>query len=193
MGDSRSPSSAASTSNPPTPNSQDRSGSEAPDAAPQPPSAAGGGIINMTHLELFQHFSNIIPPLFAGEDPDMLSKYIKVYREAAFMGPYLMHEALAFAARHLSITKPDSQAQQFYLNQATVLQTTALSLFRASIQQNQGPETSLPSFLFSSLLGTHILSDTVEMPVLHLDEFLGHFFDWIKVGSTLVLVWWVLT
>jgi hypothetical protein len=127
------------------------------------------------------HFSEIVPALFAGPDPDTQAKYLKTYKEAAFVGPYLMHEVLAFAARHLSLTKPEPKSK-FYLTQATALQTTALSMFRASIRE-QTPETSLPSFLFSSLLGTHILTDTAAMHDLRLTEFLARFFDYIKVSS----------
>ncbi|KAK9775362.1 hypothetical protein AB5N19_02932 [Seiridium cardinale] len=136
-------------------------------------------IVNLTHLELFSHFGEIISPLFAGKDPDLRRDYLKNYQKAAFAGTYLMHEILAFAARHLCLTGPQSKSQ-FYADQATVLQTKALSLFNASLQQPK-PETIIATFLFSSLLGTHLLSDTIAVRHMDLEPFLGHFVNYLKV------------
>lgn len=140
-----------------------------------------GTLVNVLHLELFNHFSEIICPLFAGKDPDLCLKYLKNYHKAAFSGVYLMHEILAFAARHLSITGHPSKTQR-YAREATVLQTRALSLFNASLQDPQA-DTIIATFLFSSLLGTHLLSDTIASRHMDLDSFLGHFVGYLKVSE----------
>lgn len=136
--------------------------------------------MNITHLELFHHFGEIISPLFVGRDPDLCREYVQNYHKAAFTGIYLMYEILAFAARHLSITGPPTKSQ-FYADQATMLQTRALSLFSASLQEPQ-PDTIISTFLFSSLLGTHLLSDTIASQHMELDPFLSRFVDYLKVS-----------
>ncbi|KAI0129602.1 hypothetical protein BJ170DRAFT_281748 [Xylariales sp. AK1849] len=137
-------------------------------------------LINLTHLELFAHFGEIVGPLFAGKDPAFGQEYLRVYHKAAFSGDYLMHEVLAFSAKHLSFLKPQPQSQ-FYLEQATLLQTQALGLFNVSTQKGSNPEQHIAMFLFSSLLGTHLLSDTVARRDLHLEAYLSLFANYLNI------------
>lgn len=73
--------------------------------------------------------------------------------------PYLMDQVLAFSAAHMCIHKPDQAF--FYREEATRLQTRALSLFnatKATVATGEG----LPAFLFSILLAHQILFDTLS-------------------------------
>jgi hypothetical protein len=73
----------------------------------------------------------------------------------AFKSTYLMDEVIALAAAHKS-RLPDVD-QSFYCIEATRLQTRSLAKFKSQVDISQ--ETALAAFLFSSLLGQHVLFD----------------------------------
>jgi hypothetical protein len=73
--------------------------------------------------------------------------------------PYLMDEILGLAAAHKSTMVQDVSTRDFYHREATRLQTRALAQFNA-IQAGIEEQQSLSVFLFSTLLGQHVLFDT---------------------------------
>lgn len=76
--------------------------------------------------------------------------------------PYVLYQLSTFAARHLAYLRPEQA--DVYLYQATALQTRAISLFNAS--WNVISQTNCVAMvLFSSVLGSHILVDTLARRV----------------------------
>jgi len=76
----------------------------------------------------------------------------------AIENPYLIHQLLAFSARHLAVLHPSES--ESYMHQAITLQTRAVSLFNSScipISQSTG----IPVLLFATVLGHHVLTDTL--------------------------------
>lgn len=126
---------------------------------------------------------------------------LKIAVEATTTGtesPYLLHALLAFSARHLAHLHPSQSAA--YLHQAVTLQTEAISLFNQShppltsstpppppldtttpANPNPAPPGGLsidsancvPVILFSSVLGHHLLADTLFPRDPSLDSFLA--------------------
>lgn len=118
-------------------------------------------MVNMVHAELLHHFM---------VDPETVYPGIATARDIvirqALCEPYLLHQLLAWSARHLSIVHP--QNAHFYNNQAIQLQTHALTLFN-SIDVNYfdaSIERRAHAFIFSGFLGIHALCDTLH----HRDE-----------------------
>ncbi|KAI1266974.1 hypothetical protein F5Y18DRAFT_353440 [Xylariaceae sp. FL1019] len=113
-------------------------------------------LVNMAHLELFDHFRNS-PVFFIESEHEVLDHIKKSILTRAFSSPYLMHEVLSMSARHLS-TLVAAERAIYYLDQSTELQTWALAHFDpAPAEPNEEKCVSL--FLFSSLLGIHALAD----------------------------------
>lgn len=84
--------------------------------------------------------------------------YLGLAVKLGFAAPYLMDVILAVAAAHKSTTLQGA-TQDFYRREATRLQTRALAQFNA-IQPDIEEKDSLSIFIFSSLLGQHVLFDT---------------------------------
>jgi len=70
-----------------------------------------------------------------------------------------MHEMLAISASHRATLNPVQQT--FFEHQATELQTHALLLFNSRSDDNSDMDCA-PRFLFSSLLGIHVLHETLK-------------------------------
>lgn len=77
---------------------------------------------------------------------------------ACLQAPYLFHQVLAFSARHLAFLHPERSAS--YLHQAIALQTRAVSIFNATSPEVD-QSNCVAILLFSSVLGHHILADTL--------------------------------
>ncbi|KAH6869071.1 hypothetical protein B0T10DRAFT_501925 [Thelonectria olida] len=74
--------------------------------------------------------------------------------------PYLLDQLLALSALHRAVSESDPATASVYHQQATELQTRALTVFnkaKADISQMN----HLTSFLFATLLGVHVLCDTL--------------------------------
>lgn len=114
--------------------------------------------VNMLHFELFYHLSTQTIPSLEMEEDTFGIPATELLRTAVST-PYLMNEALAFAALQLAvISSPEKKT--LYKNQAEILQTQALSIFNAS-----KPEVNIDTcggiFLFSAVLGNHLLCDAL--------------------------------
>ncbi|KAJ4200019.1 hypothetical protein NW759_015969 [Fusarium solani] len=132
---------------------------------------AGVANLNMHQLELLVHFSFAIYVPELEEDHDAT----KLVLEAALNAEYLMLEVLALSARHLSAIRPDKAA--WYLDLAFELQTKAIRLFNTNAAQDE----SVQKLLFSSILGRHILVDTLVSRDLEFDQFLDRFIQGMRV------------
>lgn len=91
-------------------------------------------------------------------EPDMCEPGTKIALDAALASPYLLNEILAFSARHLAAARPGAAAG--HLARAVRLQNMAIAQFNAA--KAEVDETNcVPMLLFSSLLGRHLLVDTL--------------------------------
>jgi len=111
----------------------------------------------MRHMELFSHFIFNTAPSFDDGVPAKLEQ-LQAMMPATFSIPYVMYEILALSALHLSHTNPTQAA--YHREEATALQTQALSLFKDSGAEVTA-ETCAPMLIFSSFLGLHTLAEAV--------------------------------
>lgn len=113
--------------------------------------------VNASHAELLLNFSLAIPvPDISRE---MCEPGTRIALDAALGAPYLLHEILAFSARHLAAKRPPEEAAG-HLARSVRLQNAAISLFNAA-KAEVDEATCVPMLLFSSLLGRHLLIDTL--------------------------------
>ncbi|KAF1829542.1 putative C6 finger domain protein [Decorospora gaudefroyi] len=136
--------------------------------------------INLLHTELLVH---------ALLNDDMFSFAIgfeKFHRaglaigfEKALKAPYLMHQVLAFAACHLAHLNPERSI--YYRHQAVEMQTRAVSIFNAAqVQVDQS--NCVPILLFSSMLGQHLLADTLaRRDPGGIDSFITHYVQCVEM------------
>ncbi|RWA08488.1 hypothetical protein EKO27_g6630 [Xylaria grammica] len=120
------------------------------------PSSAPGGIVNMNHMEFLLHykFSIAIPEL----DNEFDSVATPVTNKIALKFPWLLHAILAISSRHMAVLNPEKSS--LYLFEAFQLQNQAISIFNS--EQLHIDETNCSAaLLFSSILGRHMLVDTL--------------------------------
>ncbi|KFY25656.1 hypothetical protein V493_04521 [Pseudogymnoascus sp. VKM F-4281 (FW-2241)] len=135
--------------------------------------------VNPNHMELLMHLllekETFSLGIKVGDYSSNMSSGLKL----ALKSPYLLHQLLAFSARHLAFVHPDRSAS--YLHQAVTLQTRAVSLFNAAWTQVDKSNCS-EVLLFSSVLGHHLLTDTLA----NRDEgglvaFIAHYIQCVEV------------
>ncbi|GAW20273.1 hypothetical protein ANO14919_097740 [Xylariales sp. No.14919] len=120
------------------------------------PSSAPGGIVNMNHMEFLLHykFSVAIPEL----DNEFDSVATPVTNKIALKFPWLLHAMLAISSRHMAVLNPEKSS--LYLSEAFQLQNQAISIFNS--ERLHIDETNCSAaLLFSSILGRHMLVDTL--------------------------------
>ncbi|KPM46407.1 hypothetical protein AK830_g109 [Neonectria ditissima] len=163
-----SPSTAACLSNPDSPDD--------PSITSQDPTLDEA--INLNHMELLTHWivSKDMFSLDISEYPQDLSAAVKIGLEA----PYLLHEMLAFSARHLAFLHPERSAS--YLHQAVSHQTRAVSLFN-STWTKVDKSNCVATLLFSSILGHHLLADMLaKREPGGLDVFITHYTQCVETN-----------
>ncbi|RDW92943.1 Zn(II)2Cys6 transcription factor domain-containing protein [Aspergillus mulundensis] len=111
--------------------------------------------VNMLHVELFHNLYSSTHRTF---DPNGFLHWLPSLFSHAITTPYLVNEMLALSALHLSTLYPNKR--DYYHYHAAQLQTHALSIFQDSNPQVTD-ETCVPLFLFSSIMGIHMLCDTL--------------------------------
>ncbi|PKS12988.1 hypothetical protein jhhlp_000329 [Lomentospora prolificans] len=119
------------------------------------PSLLQGENYSLLHLELlYHHINNVVSILHAGEN--RCEHLTSLILKEAFRTPYLMDEILAISAAHLSTEEPSRR--EYYLTEATRLQTRAISQFNSQ-QAEISEENCLAPFMFSAFLGQHVIFD----------------------------------
>jgi len=118
--------------------------------------------VNLNHIEFILHFNFAIavPEL----DSDFSSVATAMVNRLSLQFPWLLHAVLAISSRHLAVLRP--RASSLYLAEAFQLQNEAINLFnkeRLSIDETN----CAAAVLFSSILGRHLLVDTLA--ALHSD------------------------
>lgn len=133
-------------------------------------------VVNMLHMELYNHFTTEVYMTSLNPEMAKISKALTI--KCALNTPYLMHQILALAARHLSILRPEKEA--LYRHQAIQLQTSALSLFNA---QGAAVDTAdrVPMLLFSSILGLHALCDMLSVRDDTFEQFYSRFMSYFRL------------
>ncbi|PVH89004.1 hypothetical protein DL98DRAFT_544056 [Cadophora sp. DSE1049] len=184
------PSPAATTSVSSTPYSQVPFTSAQPSWSPasQQPTLEHG-VVNMLHLELLTHARTVADAMngFEISREDCQNAAEEILRHA-LSTPYLMHEILSVSATHLSTLRPSQRS--FLRNQATELQTSALSLFNACMQdtsRNDPSSDCVSKFVFSSLLGSQILHDTIVYRDGDFTAFIDNFVRYLHVTKGVTL------
>ncbi|KAL4881166.1 hypothetical protein BJY04DRAFT_218345 [Aspergillus karnatakaensis] len=154
------------------------SSSTPPDTSPlmQPDPPA-----NMLHTELFHHLSTQTLPLLCANGSNLALQPTELIN-FALATPYLFNELLALAALHLGIRR---EAQKdYYRHHAAQLQNHALRLLNESephLNQGGESETSISVLLFSSILGIHLLCDTLVFRSHDLQDFLDRFIHYLRI------------
>lgn len=135
--------------------------------------------INLNHMELLIHVT-LDKTLFSlgYHDANFFANITTGFR-VGLEAPYVLHQLLAFSARHLAFLHPERADS--YLHQAVTLQTRAISLFNASWNGVDG-SNCVAMLLFSAFLGHHILTDTLaKRDVGGLETFMLHFIQCIDM------------
>ncbi|KAI9661675.1 MAG: hypothetical protein M1821_008913 [Bathelium mastoideum] len=136
--------------------------------------------INVNHAELLIHviLDKDMFKLVDGIDAFPFS--LPFALKTALESPYVLHQLLAFSARHMAFLHPQRSA--FYLHQAVTLQTRAVSLFNATwtaVDQSN----CVAVLAFSSFLGHHLLADTLAKrdPEDGLDAFISQYVRFLEM------------
>ncbi|CVL02503.1 uncharacterized protein FMAN_00025 [Fusarium mangiferae] len=136
---------------------------------------ARGDLFDLNHFALYHHLLTNRHTI-TSIDPSN-ENIISHTLDHALKAPYLMNQLLALSALHLS--NPPSLRQPYY-QLATSLQTRALALFNEE-RQEVSEESSVPMFLFSSLVGVHVLCDTLQGPRESFGAVLDRFITYLYI------------
>jgi hypothetical protein len=127
-------------------------------------------------MELLTHFVLETAPSL--EDRPCDREHLRIMMPAALSAPYLMHQILALSALHLSHTRV-AEAKN-YREEATALQTQALSLFNDTLAEIT-TENCVPMLIFASFLGLHSLAEAVSASETDAEDFLDRFVAYLNL------------
>jgi len=133
--------------------------------------------VNMLHLELLHHMSSVTWKGF-GPNGSQAKVTFDAAVNIALGAPFLMHQLLAVSALHLSTLR--LAKRDYYSSEATRLQTEALTLFN-NLNPEWMSENTVPVLLFSSLLGIHVLFDTLLFRPADFSVFIDRFVDYLRL------------
>ncbi|CEF72088.1 unnamed protein product [Fusarium graminearum] len=114
--------------------------------------------VNMEHMELFVHLVTTRDLFSLGDNVDDYQSTFDICLKESVKAHYLLHQMLAFSARHLASVHPDRASH--YLEQAVSLQTRAVSLFNET-RREVDSSNCVAILLFSVTLGHHLLADAL--------------------------------
>lgn len=143
-------------------------------------------MVNMTHIELFNTLqSKDFLTLEVSGQPDIVPS--SIYLKYGLTTPYLMHQVLATSAFYLSTRNTESR--DFYRGYSLGLQNRALSLFHKSNPTMEvTADNFVHMFLFSSLVGVHLLCDTLHYARDGLEGFIDSFTNILSVYRGVIAV-----
>ncbi|KAJ5803319.1 uncharacterized protein N7503_005769 [Penicillium pulvis] len=131
--------------------------------------------VNILHAELFCHLVTDTLPLIQADELGMANVQIL---KCSSVNPYLMNELLALAATHISILRPSDRS--LYRHHAAQLQNHALASFHSSNNPEKSEEY-MSRFIFSSVLGMHMLCDTLNFRDPDFTAFLDTFTHYLRI------------
>ncbi|KAH6896529.1 hypothetical protein B0T10DRAFT_525989 [Thelonectria olida] len=116
-----------------------------------------GPTFSIIHMTLLHHAGCHMSEFMGiqGQSHPMIAIAI----DNATVAPYLLDQLLALSALHLSAI--DTAKSSLYHYQATELQTRALGLYN-QLKAGISDANCIPTFLFASLLGIHVLRETLS-------------------------------
>ncbi|KAI1128028.1 hypothetical protein F5Y10DRAFT_241658 [Nemania abortiva] len=144
---------------------------------PQLPAPGGVGypLFTLEDFELLHHAQSRLVLSVDMSDSNARRLWTFVF-ERAIQSPYLLDQMLALSAAHMStlcLGRKDHFRQH-----ASRLQTRSLTLLNSGYNRRQDPDNeSLAVFLHSSMLGLHLLFDTVQCldeSAVVLDKFISY-------------------
>ncbi|KAG5803757.1 hypothetical protein H9Q74_013070 [Fusarium xylarioides] len=137
-------------------------------------------VVNMEHMELFIHGITNKDLFSLGDRVEHSQETLDICFKESVKAPYLLHQVLAFSARHLASIHPERSEK--YLHQAVELQTRAVSLFN-STKREVDSSNCLAILLFSVTLGHHLLADALATRTSDgLDGFLTHYVQCVEMN-----------
>lgn len=126
-----------------------------------------GETLNLEHMELLIHMTSTKCIFNLGINIGNYYEQISLGLQYALKAPYLLHQFLAYSARHLAHLYPGRYL--YYLNQADTHQTRAIQLFNTAITPSPSSPKSIitqancvPIVLFSSVLGQTLIASTFD-------------------------------
>jgi hypothetical protein len=135
--------------------------------------------INLNHMELLIHLTLDKEMFNLGVSIGSYTSRLSLALKTGLESPYLLHQLLAFSARHLAFLHPEYSAS--YLHQAVTLQTRAISLFNAAWTEVD-QSNCVAILLFSSILGHHLLADTLaKRDPGGLEAFITHYMQFVEM------------
>jgi hypothetical protein len=134
----------------------------------------------MVHLNLLHHCrSAMMNDDSLGLDEQEKMEVYDVIMDYALRNPFLMHEILAVSALQMSTIRPYQRL--FLRHTATELQTQAISLLNAA-PHDESIESVTPRFLFASILGKHVLYETLLYRPADFSLFLEKFISFLRLN-----------
>lgn len=131
-------------------------------------SGSGRSAFSEVHMVLLHHAERDLGYIMAIEGA--MGPILDIAVDSASTSPFLLHQLLAISALHLSSVVQEEDRKSFYHHHATNLQTRALEMFNEA-KEGISDHNYLPSFLFATLLGIHVLRETLK----NQDQGLGNF------------------
>ncbi|KAK4569804.1 hypothetical protein LTR86_002773 [Recurvomyces mirabilis] len=129
---------------------------EREDALPLTPEALSA--VNVEHMGLLLHLLKDHGMNILGGSVAEPSKGMVFAVQTGLRHVYLLYQLLAFSARHSAYLQPERSSRYEHL--AIQLQTHAVSLFNAE-KAEVDAENCVAILLFASILGHHVLTDTL--------------------------------
>lgn len=128
------------------------------------------------HMVLLYHATTSMAGYMAleGDMHPIISEALR----SAHTAPYVLDQLLALTALHRSTVEPETAS--IFRHQATELQTRALGLFNEA-RESISEATFIPSFLFASLMGIHVLHNTLAADQHTAGSFVHSFVDYMRI------------
>lgn len=140
-------------------------------------------VVNMEHIELFVHLITNKDLFSLGDKVGDFQHTFDICIKKSVKAPYLLHQMLAFCARHLAVIHPERSTH--HLHQAFGLQTRAVSLFN-STKRHVDVSNCVPILLFSVTLGHHLLADALaSRDPGGLDDFLSQYVQCVDMNRSI--------
>ncbi|KAI0871606.1 hypothetical protein GGS24DRAFT_470868 [Hypoxylon argillaceum] len=143
-------------------------------AEPSVPRDVGDPVFTLRDLELIHHAQSHLALSIEMSECQARRLWNFLF-EHALKSPYLLDQLLALSAAHLStlsISRRDDFRQQ-----ASRLQTRSLTLLNGGYRRQDADNEAMATFLHSSMLGLHLLFDTIQYPdesSVVLDKFISY-------------------
>lgn len=175
---------SATASTPSNSTSTPQSPSNSSITSPGDPALGEG--LNLEQMELIIHVSLDRSMFDLGETAGNYQDNVNLCYKLGLEYPYLLHQLLAFSARHLAYLHPERS--DTYMYKAITLQTRAVSLFNNSWTE-VNKMNCVPILLFSTFLGHHLLADTLsERHPDTLESFLTQYLQCVEMHRGIYLI-----